>query len=230
MAIARISAQDASATGTNGAVATYPTTATNNNLLVAIGVSDTGAGTMAIAGFTQVLNNFTSGNQISIFYKVSAGTETTITMTDDGGSTVNALAIFEYSGLSTTPLDKFASAGDNITSTLSVASGTTATTTNSDELLIAAAFWENALQTFSSATNSFTNILNVGSRLFVVERIVASTGAYSTTITVTGTAGSALGAIATFAAPAVPKYRQIVTNINGGAKLRPAIFVPGLAR
>jgi hypothetical protein len=225
MEISRITAQDATGTSSE----TYPGATTSGNLLIAV-VSDTDGvtDTIAITGFTTAISTGTSSNQISILYKIANGTESVITPTAGVGTFLTG--IYEYTGNTATPFDKSASNATNLTTSLSVSTGTTATTTNANEVAIGAVYWETGVQTFSSATNSFNIVSSIGTHLFVVDSILSSKATYQTTITVTGTSDIYSAVIATFMAPVEPSFVKIPANINGGAKIRPHAFSPGLAR
>lgn len=204
MAITRIPSQDATGTSsaTTSVSATYAVTPTLNNLLIAVvGDSDGLNNATAIAGWT-LFNNISLGtnSDLSIFYKISTGAEsTTVTATTTGGTTA-CMAIYEYSGLQTSSVADRTASGTNFSSA-TVSTGTTAATTVADELLMVAGCINGAGVTFSSWSNSFNlrNSLNSGTIfLFTGDRIVAATSAYTSTLTVGGSPTNMTGMIDTF--------------------------------
>lgn len=223
MAISRLTGQDATGTGSGSATATYANNATPGNLLIAVVGDDAGAGIPALTGFTVAVNPGISGTQITIFYKVANGSEKIITCSYASAGALS-LSIFEYTGTARSfALDKTGSATSGVGTGLTATGGTTATTTEANELLIAAANWDTAnVEVFASATNSFNQRLST-SPMMVVDRIVAATGAYVTDITITGTAAGWTSAIATFKAQSFSFYQN-------KPNLRPHPFSPGLAR
>lgn len=228
MAISRLSGQDATGSGTTTASATYASTATAGNLLIAVIGIDNGSPISTITGFTKARENVVASQQAAIFYKVSDGTETVISTSGDPGDTVD-IAIYEYTGINRALVDVTATGGDGITAVLSVTSGTTARPAVDNEVAIACGYWQTVTQTFASATNGFSLRSSVGSHLFTVDKIntVRPGIGIDTTITVTGTSSGALGVIVYFMATT---YHPILVNINGGSRIRPAAFSPGLAR
>lgn len=162
-------------------------TPTAGNLLVATGNADNTV-TMTTAGFTagpSVVDN----NAAYSWYKVAAGTESTITITP-AASAATALTVCEYTGTAASPFDVSNS------STIAGSSGTTTTaaavsTTAAGDLIVAAA----ALGDLRSGTptgltwsNSFVNQLNSGATgalatdviTFLAELVVGAAGSYST--------------------------------------------------
>lgn len=201
MAIARITWQDA----TNSSVlttvtATYPGATTAWNLLIACVWHNTESDVATIPGFTQAIDitaNVTIAGQL--LYKVASGSETTITATNTSASLME-IAIYEYEWFTWTPtLDKTAVGGSVFSATAST--GTTATTTASDEVAIVMADY--ATQTYVSWSGSFNsrnNVVNGANlnTLAVADKILASTGTQTSTITLNTTTGSIGAGIATF--------------------------------
>lgn len=194
MAISRIASQDAQGTSTaaSSVSATYAATPTANNLLIAIvGDSDGSNNATAISGWSKaVQGNVSTANEVTVFYKVATGAEST-TVTATTSATVNAdMAIHEYSGLATSsPLDKTANAGSSLP-TSSTGTGTTPTTTVVSELLIVAGFCS-GIPSFTSWSNSFNlrdTVSQTADTLFTGDQIVSATGAYTSTLTITTTA------------------------------------------
>jgi DNA-binding beta-propeller fold protein YncE len=125
--------------------AAFPSANTAGNLIVAfvrmstatqsVSVSDT-AGNVYTDSVSQAQT--VDGHQIHIFYaKGIGGGSNTVTATFSGANNHPWLAVYEYSGLSTTnPLDQTASAEGNSTTP---SSGATAVTTSGNELIFAGA-------------------------------------------------------------------------------------------
>lgn len=194
---------------------------TQNNLLIVTFSGDSyyssGLGT-----WTQVV--IREGNSGTyIYYKIAgSGESATVGITIGSASSVVGVA-YEYSGMTGTPFDKAANDGGFDSS---AESGTTATTAQADELLIACVGTTAPGSTAASVTawsNSFGeeyNAIATGSgsnvRHASASRIVAATGAYSTTGTLSGTqtweAGIATFKIAAAGGSIVPilmrQYRQ----------------------
>lgn len=202
MALSRITGQDKSGTSATAALTvTYPSTPTQNNLLIAIVYcSGTGA-TVTIPGWTQDKTiDDSAGHSISIFSKIAGVSETSAVAIADGSASgsIHGL-IFEYSGnAASSALDKTISASSGSSSVNSLASGSTPTTTQADELLIAAAGVAGSGSS-PTWTGSFTGHLNT-TRSFMADQIVSATGAYATTFGYTGTAVKTNVAIATYKA------------------------------
>lgn len=201
MAISRLTGQDATGTSlTTSVSAIYASTPTLNNLLIAIVASNNDGNLDTIAGWTLAIESSGSpASDISILYKVSNGAESTTVTANNTGASLMELAIFEYSGLATSSvLDKTAT-GNGVGTTVST--GTTATTTIADELLIVGV-GSSSLQTATSWSNSFTTrqVIGTVNTLLCSDRIVSATGAYETTLT--GGNVTTMGAcIATFKTP-----------------------------
>jgi hypothetical protein len=143
------------------------------------------------------------------WWKISDGTETTVTISMTGTSTATiggTLAQFE-GPFEASPLDVTAENEASIgTGVTSIASGTTATTAQADELLVAVfgvsanQSWDNGSRAYS---NSFTNVAvgqdstnRAGSAM--AKLVVSATGTYTTTMSTTDTGSAAYGAILTF--------------------------------
>lgn len=176
-------------------------TPTTGNLLVVSANGDftttapTGAGTWT-AGPSII-----DGNGAYTWYKVSDGTESTITVALTSGTFDFCITVCEYSGTSATPFDTSNS------STISgvtgfVSTSVSVTTTAAADLILAYGLFHSAgatAPTFSSWSNSFVNGLSTSSGVvrnqaaytFVGELIPAgAAGAYSTVLT-TATSQSA---------------------------------------
>lgn len=203
VSIARIPTQDATGSGGASATATYPATPTAGNLLIAVQANNNLSNGLANAGWTFALSGLSNSasTNLSVLYKVAgSGEPTVITTVTDAGAGVSGLAIYEYNGFTGTPtLDKIVSLGAG-TAALTAPTGTTATTTAAAELLFAAAQFSVA-NTVSSWSNSFVarnSVTGAGLGQYTADLVVAATGAYSTTLTTTGTANINAAGLATF--------------------------------
>jgi hypothetical protein len=206
----------------SGVSATYNATPVAGNLLVAI-VGASGSSTIKLpSGWSSAINQ--SGASCTqpcqaILYKIAGSSESrTVTVTLGDFLSVVGLQIYEYSGIDTaSPLDKTASA--NGTST-SVSTGTTATTAQANELLVAGMVIR-AQTSYGGWTNSFNEEADfqyrVGSayvRTYAgANRIATAIGTYSTTATTTVSAAWR-GQIATFRAAPIPTNTPTPTTTD----------------
>lgn len=169
---------------------------TAGNILIAVVNADDYLTSGVPSGFTAVVNQAAPANcGTLVAWKVAAGTETTVTATP--ASTVSAcMALSEWSGMTSTPSDKISTVTVQTSqSSAALNTGTTATTAQADELLVAV--WGSSIFpaaqtiTFSGQTNSLAERLdiqttagsgtNVG--LCVADLVVSATGAYSSAAT-----------------------------------------------
>jgi hypothetical protein len=183
MAIARLSGQDAKGTSTTTSVsATYASTATSGNVLIATVYSNTTTGTQSITGWTLVQEKLaTTARCISVFTKVSDGTETTITANATGAS-VMRIHIYEYSGLTTTTngVNTSDSGGASVTSLLSGS----ITTTNANDLIFCVFGFNGNTPGAASFDSGFTKLQeDTAIRMVDGQLIPLATGTYSTTYT-----------------------------------------------
>lgn len=132
---------------------------TAGNLLVAWYNGDNTCATPT--GFTAG-PSVVDGNACYMWYKVAAGTETTVTFTQSASSD-GECGMLEYSGATASPFDvqNSSTAGGAATSTTAVS--VTATGTAGDLFVALAGLHQstNAVLTNPSWTNSFTNIVNL---------------------------------------------------------------------
>jgi hypothetical protein len=171
----------------------WTSTPIEGNLLVAIGDGSSVIGNASISGWTlaqSVLCGTT--HTTAIFYKVAGAGEGSVTL-DWTGSTSTTLTLMEWSNVNT--LDKVAKS-DNTGSVSSKTTGTTASTTANDELVVAALGVGNTV-TSLTWSNSFTNRATGGLLDYCATLVVSSTGAQETTASWT-TARVAGACIATF--------------------------------
>lgn len=158
-----------------------------------------------------------------IWYRVVPGSPSATTSVTLGGTTSCWMAALEYSNMVTPALDKTASNSPGGSPT-SIATGTTAATTQADELLIAVAGLSHAdVITVTGWSNSFvqlhggnTTVSAVNIHGAIATRTVAATATYTTTATLSAASGNPSAAIATFkitagaaAASLVPYYRPM---------------------
>lgn len=190
--------------------ATFDSSPTSGNLLIAVVayVSNSGFATTP-TGWNQC--SFSGGithGFVTIWYKVAGGGESSTVTFTVTTSAVGSIAIFEYSGLTATPFDVGAQATTAFAS--SIASGTTATTAQADELLIAGVATPEVTRTFSNTwTNSFARI-SQHNRQEVASRVVSATDTYTTTEAWT-TASWGVGAIAAFK---ISTSSSTIKNVN----------------
>jgi hypothetical protein len=188
-------------------------TPTSGNLLVVTANSDatvtiTNIGTAWTAGPSVV-----DGNGTYFWWKISQGTESTITCTPSVSDTI-CITACEYSGNAASPLDASNSstiAGTSGTTTTS----TSVTTTAAGDLIVAAACLHiggagSGTNTAPSWTNSFVNQLTATSggstsvdvTTFYAELVAGAAGAYSTSASWTGNAADRQQLIVAFTAAA----------------------------
>jgi len=178
--------------------ASFLSTPTEGNLMIALGAGSTVVtGNASISGWT--LATSTYADKCGLWYKVAGAAESTDVTLNWTGSTSTHLVIEEWTGLSSTPLDKVANyyvAGPVTSRT----SGTTDTTTVADELCIAGFKVGNTVSAESWSNSFVLEYRDSPTPTFLLgSRIVASTGTYETTLSWT-TARYAGGLIATFKA------------------------------
>lgn len=187
MAISRLTGQNAvGASTTTSLTVNYPSTATNNNTLIATVYKNVGVGTGSISGWTMIASQAFSGTaqSVEIWAKISNGTETSVAYTGATGATIVRMHITEYSGLATTiTTDGTNGATSATTSVTTITSGNVTTTNADDLLLVAAATGGNS--TAQAFDGGFTLQQKDAStiRLFDADQIVAATGTYGTTAT-----------------------------------------------
>lgn len=187
MAISRVTGQDAKNVSTTTSVAVaYPGATTSGNLLIAsVYANQTNANTN-ISGWNAIEGILSGTAQtIAIYWKISDGTETTITATATS-ATIMKLHIYEYTGNDATPADQSTTSTSGTTSVTTLATGTI-NTTQADELIFV------ALGTAgNTTTHAFNNSFSkrqsdaASIRLVDADLIVSATGAYNTTATWSG--------------------------------------------
>lgn len=176
-------------------------TPTAGNLLVAWGNSD---GTITTpSGFTAG-PSVVDGNGAYSFYKVSAGTESTITFGNGANNTT--VGVLEYSGIvGASPLDASNSANTTGVGSTSTPSVSVTTVTANDLVIAMALIHSGTVATGPSWTNSFVNqqsatqgtgTTSVSS--FVADRVVTTAAAYATVASWTNTASDRQALILAF--------------------------------
>jgi hypothetical protein len=203
--------QKKSGTGTGSSVsATWPATTTAGNLLVILvsGVNGSDFNINTPTNFTDVDEGIKTGPpyvHAKLFYRENAPASSgSQSVSFSASITGGAIEIAEYSGIATSgSLDKH---NNNNGSGTALDSGTTATTTQANELWLAVLANGNTNNTFSSPTNGFTiedtaSSASQGPSQAFLDKIVSSTGAADAGCTGSAT-GNWAGAIGTFLAAA----------------------------
>jgi hypothetical protein len=182
-------------------------TPTSGNLLVLTANSDATVSTPS--GWTAG-PSVIDGNGAYIFWKISAGSESTVTITP-GASANTATTVAEYSGNAASPLD------DSNSSTIAGSAGNTTTsvsvtTTQAGDLIVAAALLHSAISanpTSPTWTNSFVNQITASSGAttptcdsLVAELIAGAGGSYSTSASWTNNANDRQELVIAFKAAA----------------------------
>jgi hypothetical protein len=196
-----------SAGNTTGLVVTLGSPPTAGNLLVAACNSDATVATPA--GFTLAVSAV-SGQGLYIFYRVvQSGDGSSVTFAPNVADSC-AGGVLEYSGLTATPLDQTAS-NTTGSSASSLATGTTGTTSQADELIIVVVgphagnnhpwvlqSWSAGYTSQIEEPNGLATVGSASSACHIGDRIVSATGTYSATGTWAPASSDAGAAIATF--------------------------------
>jgi len=147
----------------------------------------------APGGWTQALTVTRNQMRTSFFYIQNAGSRSgteTFTLTQNSRSDV---ALLEYTGIVLSSALDLSTSNNGATTT--VDSGTTGTTTQAQELVVAALFAGDVAQ--GAPTNGFSIAGYVASRFTLYEKNVLTTGAQNTSATI-GSTRDWIGVIATF--------------------------------
>jgi len=215
MAISRVTAQDCTASTGNNTTLTcsYPNTPTQGDLLISVCLLASGFSSVTTpSGYSVAFHEDCSNGAITVAlaYKIAGAAESkNVTWSFSGSNGTINIDQHEYTGnVNSSPLDKTAVGRDGGSTEQTQATGTTATTTNANELVFTVMGWSGSVtsNTWTNATHSFTNNL-----LFTGERIVSSTGAYTDTANWTNNR-LAFGGIATFIA-----FVAATPSSSGGA-------------
>lgn len=201
MAIIRIASQDAqNSSATTSVTATYPSTPTQGNTMLASVYENVTTGLVSISGWTKIVEGAFSGTaqSVSIWAKIAGASESTsIVASGATGATIMHLHIYEYAGLaSTVTTDGTNSATSGVTNVASLLSGSVSTSNAYDLVFIANAV--GGTTTGQSFNNGFSirQVDSSAARLMDADQIVTSTGNYSSTASWTGSlrAGSVIAA------------------------------------
>jgi hypothetical protein len=180
-------------TGGGSQTPTWGASRTAGGLLLLIVSSDVVESTPT--GWTLAVRQTNNGD-LGLWYRIADNTSTDAPTVPSSGFP-RSIAWAEYSGNTATPLDKTASGGTSSNAT-TLATGTTAATTQADELAVAV--WGYAADTgrfpggggnvWSGQTNSFTELFDIGSTSATVDNpgICVATKALAATGTQTSTA------------------------------------------
>ena len=124
---------------------------------------------------------FVDSPMIEMFTYTAVGGETTFTFSYSGGTNGTVWAV-EFSSLTETANGAGATNGSGASSVTTLSSGTTETTTQADELIIAGFGLGGTSGASVSISNSFTQpSTNTNSKGTAAYKIVAATGTYETT-------------------------------------------------
>jgi len=211
-AITLVQATSGQASGVPSISQTFPSANTSGNLIIAlvrmsstsqtVGVTDS-AGNLYTDAVVQVQASDT--HQVHIFYaKNILGGANTVKASFSSTNNHPWLAIFEYSGLSTTsPLDQTSSAQGSGTA---VSTGTTAQTRASGELLFSGMGLPSTSTVSITAGSGYvveqSDRTSPGSRAATEQGVVSSLGAFSATYSLSGSANWS-AVLATFSATAI---------------------------
>ncbi len=201
MAIAEAQAWVGASAGAGGTVtATYGSTPTQGNLLIACARGTSAFSNVSFSGWTLAVQSFSNsgGSPIAIWYKIAGASEpTAVTLLWTASNPLN-LSIGEYSGMLAAPLDQTGTNPSTGVTGLSKNSGTTTPTTYPYSLCIALIGMAGNLGTITYG-DGFT-LRNAPSTAvsFVASKVVYQKGSYSFGCTHTTTRIGG-GVIATFA-------------------------------
>lgn len=199
-------------------------TPTLGNLLTAwvLMLSANQANVTTPAGWTRspiTLNHPTAALCLVMFYKISDGTESTITVAQTGAATGMRMICKEYSGNATASFVDTIPAASTAAAVTSIASPT-AVTTNANDIVDTCLFVDGTNATFDNAwTNSFVRDepgAGAGSHGTGAHRFVAATGSYTTTESWGATAKNAMSGIAAFKAAAASPPAGGAVALTGG--------------
>lgn len=190
---------------------TFGATATAGNLLYAVfGAAPSQSAYVDPSGWTAGPSIPVSTGQINgkAYWKISDGTETSVLFSVTGSGATTMGGVFgEFEGpFEASPLDQTTENEDNIgTDVASQTSGTTGTTAQADELLLAGFVFQRMSNWDGgrALTNSFTEVVagqdaNNRAGALLTKRVVSATDAYETTVTTTDAGADAYGLMQTF--------------------------------
>lgn len=192
----------------SGALTINFTTPTLNNLLVAVFSRSTASTAGTPSGWTSISNSSGGNLYGSWFYKIAAGTESTITSADSASGNVTG-CVLEVEGPFNTAsiLDVIATNSTKLsTVTQTLSSGTTATTAQADNFVLAYFAGDSgtnfaAGQTLTNGFEKVSGDTSTGRAYYCLGgKNTTSIGAQETTFATTGTGDEMYGAIAVFKA------------------------------
>lgn len=233
-----------SATVTNGAssaTVAFGAAPTNGNLLIA-DVMAGGAANVALLAITQAGWNIAAGiggsvggadGAIRQFWKIANGDGANVEATTGGTAARVDVHVYEYSAADGWPANPLDRTSTNTGSAASLSTGTTAATTQADELLHAAVGQTGNNNGLAAGwTNGFAQ-RNLTARMLSADRVVAAVGTYETTgawatsrpcravlatykprVPVTGVALVPLGALTVAGAGVREAHGQAVLNLG----------------
>jgi hypothetical protein len=198
------SAQAASAIDSNSISATFASTPGAGNLLIAVAGNLAASSPSTPIGWTVAINESANAPGQAIFYRIAGAAEpTTVTVGGYGIATRLGLHVYEYRGIAYgAPLDQTASSSGSGTA---LSTGTTATTGQPEELVLAA-FVIDAAASLGAWTSGFTerrDFVNGGAAPQAgyagADLLVSDVASYGTDATAT-VAGNWRGQVVTFRA------------------------------
>lgn len=233
MAISKVQYKAQSGSGSvTSLTVTLDSPSTAGNLLVAVVAHATGSSNSLTisppAGWSTAVGPVTmespAVSRLYIFYRWNCPGSVSSYAFSSSGAAGMAAAMWEYSGVKNDadPLDKTASAANGTFPGVPIVTGTTAATTQADEVVLAVVgTHQGSAVSWSSVINSFTAETTAGSsggsgnpQIQPLSKIVSSTGAQNSGATPSAANGAA-GAIASFkAAPAGGTF-----TVDGSARV-----------
>jgi hypothetical protein len=213
--VALVQSASTQGSGVSSVTATFPNKNGAGNLIIVFVRASTTTQTVTITdsaanSYVQAVSQMqtSDGHQTRIFYakNIAAGPNT-VRATFSGINNHPWLAVYEYSGLSTTaPLDQVAHAQG---SSSSANSGLTAVTTSANELIFAGLGLPSGSSVTVAAGSGFTLALQdtnqSGSRAASENKIVSAAGAYAGVFTLSGS---------TYWSCVVATFRQASTTVS----------------
>ena len=177
---------------------TYPQQPTPGNLLVALAHYGADRTPTMPAGWRQATES-DSGGETAVFYRVAGTAEpTTVTLSVSGSGVFISLTLLEYAGLHDVEADVLDRTSVQTASTVtSVSTGTTQTTSQDAELLVATVGL-NGSRTFANAWTNGFEVLTTTRRQTVADRVGTATGQFTTSESWDRSVGSAVGTLVTF--------------------------------
>ena len=195
------------------------TPAAGHTMIAVIATRGTTAGGNIVTSITQTgipngtwvraaeAHNTSMTTEIWYASNLPAGAGTAVTINQ--ASFLSAAVVMEYSGILTAvPLDQIA-LGNSVGTSLDAVTGTTATTTQANELWIGGIGYAHSTRTLGTILNSFTSVDNAvtsnatsgnNAMVYAIERIVSAAGAASSGGTISSSATQWAGTIAAFKA------------------------------